>query len=366
MTNNMPHINNRLLRFSVQALIIILSAIVSLLSMVLIAGAFADYRPARLEPVTPKIPNKNGNNNEKNENNEKILSFLIWNIGYAGLGKESDLFHDGGKMVHTPKKVVQKNVEGIKDLLIKMQNVDFFMLQEVDQNSHRSYFINQADYFSQHLPDYTLAFATNYNAAFIPYPVKQPYGKVWSGLATYSRFTPKESLRYALPAEYPWPVSMFFVKRCFLVQRYEVTGNKELVLINTHKSAYDSDGKVKKTQMQELKSIILKEYEKGNYVVVGGDWNQSPPGYKNKNIAPQDPAFDVPNDFMPPGWQWIYDPTHPSNRKMHTVYQPGETPTQLLDFFLISPNLELIAASTIDQQFEFSDHHPVYMRVQLK
>ena len=360
MQNKLAHFPKALLVMAFHLIIALVAILASLVGAVLVAAAVADYRPADTEPVKPHGVSGNA------ANNGQIFSFLIWNIGYAGLGKESDLFHDGGKMVVTPKAAVEKNLEGVKNLMVKMQNVDFFLLQEVDKNSRRSYHKNQVGYLSEGLKDYNYTFATNYNAAFIPYPFAQPYGKVLSGLTTFSRYMPKESFRYALPSEYSWPVSMFFVKRCFLIQRYEVSSGKELVVINTHKSAYDTGGKVKKHQMLELKKIILAEYEKGNYVVVGGDWNQSPPGYLDENSQLSDPAINVPDDFMPKGWQWIFDDSSPTNRKMKAPYEEGQTPTQLLDFFLISPNIELIAASTISQNFEFSDHHPVYMRVQLK
>lgn len=361
MVKKLAHFPKSLLIMAFQLIIAIVAILASIIGAILVGAALSDYRPAGIEPVNPQ-----GVSGSPTNNNGQIFSFLIWNIGYAGLGKESDLFHDGGKTVVAPKTSVEKNLEGIKNLLIKMQHVDFFLLQEVDQKSRRSYYKNQVEYFAEGLKDYNYTFATNYNAAYIPYPFTKHYGKVLSGLTTFSRYMPKESSRFALPSEYPWPVSMFFVKRCFLIQRFGVNENKELVVINTHKSAYDTDGKVKKHQMQELKKIILKEYEKGNYVVVGGDWNQGPPGYSNQDTLLKDPAINVPDDFLPSGWQWIFDDSNPTNRKMNMPYKEGQTATQLLDFFLISPNIELIAASTIGQKFEFSDHHPVYMRVQLK
>src|SRR3712207_7070413 len=44
--------------------------------------------------------------------------------------------------------------------------------------------------------------------------------------------------------------------------------------INTHCSAYDKGGKMKLEQMKYLSQFIDSEYKKGNYVLVGGDWNQ--------------------------------------------------------------------------------------------
>ena len=63
--------------------------------------------------------------------------------------------------------------------------------------------------------------------------------------------------------------------RCFLLSRLALPDGKELVLINTHNEAFD-DGSQRNQQMAVLKELMLKEYEKGNYVITGGDWNLNP------------------------------------------------------------------------------------------
>ena len=64
---------------------------------------------------------------------DSTFSVLIWNIGYAGLGKETAFFFDQGKMLHTgdtptrtPKEFVEKNALGTKEL-IKEVDTDFFL-----------------------------------------------------------------------------------------------------------------------------------------------------------------------------------------------------------------------------------------------
>ena len=43
--------------------------------------------------------------------------------------------------------------------------------------------------------------------------------------------------------------------RCFLVNRYPVSNGNELLMINTHNSAYD-DGSLRKQQMDFLKDFL--------------------------------------------------------------------------------------------------------------
>ena len=56
--------------------------------------------------------------------------------------------------------------------------------------------------------------------------------------------------------------------------------DKELVLINFHLEAYDSgEGKIAQSKM--LAEKLESEYQQGNYVIAGGDFNQTFEEWKN-------------------------------------------------------------------------------------
>ena len=55
----------------------------------------------------------------------------------------------------------------------------------------------------------------------------------------------------------------------------------QLVLVNLHLEAYD-DGEGKAAQTAALTSFLEQEYAKGNYVIAGGDFNQTFPGGLDK------------------------------------------------------------------------------------
>ena len=78
--------------------------------------------------------------------------------------------------------------------------------------------------------------------------------------------------------------------RCFVVSRFQLENGKELVLLNTHNSAYDAGGKMRDEEMPVIRDLMLKEFEKGNYVVAGGDWNQNPPSYDISKMNAGNPA----------------------------------------------------------------------------
>lgn len=162
---------------------------------------------------------------------------------------------------------------------------------------------------------------------------------------------------------------LFQLDRCILLQRYKVQSNKELVILNIHNSAHDKDGSLKRQEMDFLKELVLQEYDKGNYVIVGGDWNECPPYFRFDTFMPGKSGnhhqFNIDAEFLPEDWQWIYDPTIPTNRKARDPYVRGETFVTLIDFFLISPNVQVTKVKGINMDFQYSDHQPVWMEVRL-
>ncbi len=339
--------------------IIIFSIAVLFVALILYA-TITDYRPnEKTQVYTSSSPGTLSDSVE--------LNLLIWNIGYSGLDKSMDFFYDGGKQVRTSRRNTVNNLKAVTDFLSSNDTVNFIMLQEVDQRSKRSYRINEMDTIIKSLPGYNACFGMNYDVFFVPLPFTSPMGKVQSGILTLGKTTPASAVRYSFPGNYAWPKSLFMLDRCFLVNRYPLTDGKELVLINTHNSAYD-DGSLRKKQMEYLKSFLITEYTKGNYIIVGGDWNQSPAGFRP---AYTNHPFDTVNvtyvrpDFMAPTWHWLYDKTQPSNRRVITPWDSVKTETTVIDFYLLSPNVEPLAVHTVDLGFAHSDHQPVLSRVRL-
>ncbi|MCB0547971.1 MAG: endonuclease/exonuclease/phosphatase family protein [Phaeodactylibacter sp.] len=351
----------------------LLALLLLYIGAVLAYGTYDDWEPPAVSALEPSQLS------EKNPIRDSILSFVIWNLGYGGLGEESDFFYDhgnmflsGGRMVRAPREYVEKNIAG-DTLFVQTTRSDFFLFQEVDFSARRSYFINQFEKIGEQLPGYAAFFAPNYKVSRVPIPIMEPwraYGKVLSGLATYSRYQPYESNRLQLPGSFPWPTRIFQLDRCVAVHRYRLANDKELVVMNVHNSAYDADGALKRQQMAFLRELLLEEYEqKGNYIVVGGDWNQCPPYFRFDGFMPGNTQgytqINIDPEFLPEDWKWAYDPTIPTNRKVRTPYVAGQSFITLIDFFLVSPNIRVRSVKGLDQQFRFSDHQPVWMEVEL-
>ena len=82
------------------------------------------------------------------------IKLLTFNTGYGGLGEDADFFMDGGSSVNPQSKsVVTDNMIGIEGIL-READADFVMLQEVDDDSARSFGMNQWRQYEHDLEQY--------------------------------------------------------------------------------------------------------------------------------------------------------------------------------------------------------------------
>ncbi|MBS1686054.1 MAG: endonuclease/exonuclease/phosphatase family protein [Bacteroidetes bacterium] len=300
------------------------------------------------------------------------LSFMTWNIGYGGLGAETDFFYDDGKMITTPQEWVQKYTKGIFATVKENQDADFIFIQEADRHGKRSWNVDEVAGIASSAPDHNYAFAVNFDVKYLPFPLepwKDKIGPVYGGLLSLSRFMPEETQRISLPGIPDWPKKIFYLERCLMMQRFKLPNDKELVVVNTHFEAYD-DGSVKKEQMALTKKLLEAEYAKGNYVVLGGDWNIAPPDFNVKKWEKEpnyDKLYEMNNDSnYIPGWKYVYDGNTPTNRKNSHAFDPNTTFTTVIDYFFVSPNVDVVEVKGINAGFEYSDHNPVRMKITLR
>lgn len=329
---------------------------------VLTFAYFTDYQPEKIETLV--IQGKG----EPLEDTT-TLQVLTWNIGYCGLGKESDFFYDGGKTVHSKKEWVEKNLKGVVSVLNSLKDsLDFALLQEADNYSARSWDSSQIGTVARLFPQYATTFGKNYDVKFVPVPYTEPMGHVQSGIFTLSRLKPTKAQRHQLNAYFNFPDYLFYLDRCFTTHTIPLKNGKQLTLINTHNSAYDPKGEMKKIELEQIKTVLLEAAKNGNYVIMGGDWNQYPPNFKGiKGFAPKHnhPANWVTENYPEAGWKWAYQTEVPTNRANLTPFHPDSSYQTVIDYFLVSPNVEVSYTKGIDLGFDYSDHQPVLMKVKL-
>ncbi len=294
------------------------------------------------------------------------FNIVSWNIGYGKFGEGSDFSMDGGGNVEpASEKEVKENLQGIENIL-KKQDANIWMIQEIDRGSTRSYKIDE-------VTNLTLgqgAFAYNYKCDFVPFPWP-PFGYVRSGIYTTSSYNMNNSIRYSLPNTFSWPMAIANLKRCMQATYFHIEGSeKQLVVVNMHLEAYD-DGPGREAQLKQVCDFMSKEYEAGNYVIAGGDFNQNMPGcnklYPNTH---QDiwEVKEVPGKVLPEGFTCVFDSEVPSCRLLNQPYNLVDsygTQHYVLDGFIVSPNVKVSTVENLDLGFKYSDHNPVKLSVTL-
>lgn len=339
---------------------IVILVIIAALAAVVVYLTIREYRPDAVEAVETSTGTKTLQEGDS-------FTVLTYNTGYAALSRDEDFFMDGGSKVRPDsKEVVEENLAGIAAIM-EEQDADFYFLQEVDRNARRSYHIDELEYYEGALGLGGM-YACNFKCDFVPYPLP-PIGKVDAGLVTMTDYEVGEASRIALPESFKWPIKTCNLKRCMLETRIPVEGSdKELVLINFHLEAYDSgEGKIAQSRM--LSEKLQEEYDKGNYVIAGGDFNQTFEGMDTY------PILDTENwapgiigaDDIPEAFSFAVSDNVPSCRLLNGPYSGNYEDSQVyvLDGFIVSDNLKVVNVENIDTDFAYSDHQPVRLEVVL-
>ncbi len=297
---------------------------------------------------------------------EQEYSIMTWNTGYGALGEQQDFFMDGGfNSGAFSKEEVVNNTQAIKQF-IQTKDPDFILLQEVDKSGKRSKDVNQVELYQS--AEYYSNFATNYQNLFVPVPITNPMGQVHSGIMTLSKAPMISADRFTLQGKESFFIQLFELNRCFSVTRYPVN-DKELVIINTHFSAFDQGGKIRAQQLSQMRTYLETEAQKGNYVILGGDFNHELPGTSSANFTWTVPLPTwvqiFPADFKLDNYSWAVDHTTPTVRSNEQPYVAGENFIAVIDGFLVSNNIEIVKVQGHQLNFEHTDHNPVSLTFKL-
>ena len=311
----------------------------------------------------------------------KPYTAVTFNVGFGAYTPDYTFFLDEGTMkdgttttgkhsLAASKESVEACTQGVIDTL-KSLSPDFVLLQEVDTDSTRSYQVNQVAALEAAFPHCGSAFASNLHSGFLAYPVTEPHGFVNSGLLMLGSTRIDSAERRSYPVDDAFPIKFFDLDRCFIIERLPVSNGKELVLINSHMSAFDKGGVWREKQMNLLTSVLGEEVAAGNYVIAGGDWNHalcnSQTTYESQQEIPVWVAH-LNEANLPAGMSVVRADNLadvPTCRGSDIPYQKGVSYVVTVDGFFVSSNIEA-HATNIDAGFEFTDHNPVALSFTLK
>ncbi|WP_209687641.1 endonuclease/exonuclease/phosphatase family protein [Lactobacillus colini] len=358
---------------------IILGIIVALL---IIVGCYVGYMQSHYY----RIPDNRKLTIHNNQKDELILgksyTATTYNVGFGAYTHDFDFFMDYGELKNGKKTHGQRGTAKSRETVIYSTNgvistmkklkPDFMFFQEIDTNSTRSHHVNQVKMLDNKFSDYANVFANNFHTAFLAWPLYDPHGSVESGLLSMSKYRMTSAIRRKYPITSAFVTKFTDLDRCFAVMKFPVKGGKKLIMINSHMSAYDKGGKMRKAQMKLLSNVIEKEYKKGNYVIVGGDFNHALGRDMLTHFQHQE---KIPNwisvldqKMLPPNFKIVKAQNRneiATVRSTDMKYNPKVNYMTVCDGFIVSQNVQA-KAYNIDTDFRYSDHNPAELTFKLK
>ena len=340
-----------------------------------VVGGYAAYLEYHYYRIPDNTPLEVANDQQAVLTTGEAYTAVTYNIGFGAYDQSYSFFMDTGCMADgTPvtgrygkgrsAPAVLENTENSVEIVTGL-DADFVLLQEVDQAADRSYQVPQDQMMAEAMGGYGHTFANNFHTPVLFYPLHDPHGAVQAGLMTFSRFRVDSALRRSYPVDESFPTKFFDLDRCFAVHRLPVEGGRELVLINSHMSAYDEGGRIRAAQLEMLNQVMAEELAAGSYVIVGGDFNHA---------LGSDLVEAFPSGQLRPEWVAVLDEGDltegmtiaraenaaevPTCRSADIPYEKGVNYVTVVDGFLVSDNIRW-TAENIDADFLASDHNPV-------
>lgn len=350
---------------------ILKTGLILLLTLILVVFAYLAYvvfTYHRIEDNQPLTVEGEASSDTVSIGEEYTI--VTQNLGFGAYVQDFTFFMDGGKESRArSEEGVIESINAAMDMVGSF-DPDFILFQEVDIDSTRSYHVDQYELLSGRFSGYSRCKAINYDSAYLMYPFNEPHGASYSSMATFSRYTIDSSLRRS------FPISTSFSKfldldRCYSVSRVKVEGGKELVIYNVHSSAYGGSDEIRTAQMTMLMNDMKAEYEKGNYVVCGGDFNHDFTGDSTQKLNGGLGTLDFgwaqpfPEDLIPEGLSratsYKNGEVKPTCRDCDIPYEEGNF-TIIVDGFIVSDNVRVVEVENIVTGFVYSDHNPVVLK----
>ena len=346
-----------------------------LLIAVLIVGGYVGYVFATYSRIEDKQAQEVVRNTEEEAEPGEEYTVVSYNLGFGAYTWDYTFFMDEGKESKARSKdSVIECISETADTSLSFEP-DFVLFQEVDTDSTRSYHVNQVEMIKEKYAEhgfYDSVFASNYHSAFLMYPVLDPIGASNSGLLTMSSKSIASALRRSLPIAENFK-KLIDLDRCYCVNRIPVSNGKELILVNLHLSAYGTDAAQGNAQLQMLFTDMEEEYAKGNYVILGGDFNHDFTGDSKEYFNPGTDAeyswcHEFPDEVIPDGFTKCteYAEGMVSSSRYTNIPYGEDSFTVILDGYIVSDNVECRYVQNVDTGYRCSDHNPVVMKFVLK
>lgn len=280
------------------------------------------------------------------------------------------------------EEMVSINIKGSAGLVSTgaYAGTDVILLQEVDDYSTRSFYVDQRSLINEIMFNYAQVYAEYGKSNYVLYPLGAATGKINCSMATMSAFKVSSAVRYSLPSSREFLKRYTSTDNGFLVTKYGIVGeqNKVLTVINVDVSMYDDD-EIRKADLEKLYEFMDGEYNKrGNYVIVGGSFSyllNGDRGAFSYNMRKPDWCKELPEGFGSQklgeiGYRICSDVASLEQgigtvRDQSVEYKAGEVFEAIVDGFIVSDNMTVVATNVINNNFMYSAHNPVKLSFKL-
>lgn len=217
---------NRIIKSIILFSIIVAAA----LGALLIAVWVITFHPADIQPAPAACDGKT-----RVLAPGQTVKILSWNVQYMA-GKNHWFFYEGGTEREPTEADIRQTLAEVARL-IKAENADIVLLQEVDEGAKRTGYTEQLQLLLNRLGGIypCRAEAFYWKSGFVPHP--DVMGAVGMKLVILSKYKIRTAKRYQLPLiPENWVSQQFNLKRALLEARIPFDGH-EFVVMNTHLSA---------------------------------------------------------------------------------------------------------------------------------
>ena len=301
--------------------------------------------------LTPKIIDLKSYQ-EDEDHKPSVLKILTWNVGFFyGEGSEGENYQEQDSSFFSERLVLASEE-------LKSWDADIVFLQEIDFDSARSQFINQAITLAKLSGYHFVAEAPSWRANYIPFPylpISDHFGRMNSGGAILSKYPLTKNSVHLLekPQSNPWWYNLFYLHR--FVQLVEVSvADKTFHMANLHLEAFD-----KSNREDHIRSII--EHHKTNSLdFIAGDFNMVPDAatQKSKFINGDNYVDDLSFSLMSDSGLDEVIPMNIYEKSERDYFTfPSSRPDRRLDYIFYQRGLKLMKAEVLSSTL--SDHLPL-------
>jgi endonuclease/exonuclease/phosphatase family metal-dependent hydrolase len=302
----------------------------------------------------------------------QALKVMTWNVQYLA-GKRYVFWNDlaaGTDESPTPEDMAFSLDEVAR--VIRDEQPDIVLLQELDDNAKASDYQNQLKLLQERLADLypCSAHAFDWKADFVPDP--HIFGSVGRQLATLSRYEIEHAERLQLPVAPANLISRQFKPRNALLITYlPLSDGGQMAVLNTHLDRVTQPDDTLPTQISAVAKVLDKYESRGTPWLIGGDFNLLPLGQYQRLANEQRTPYSADSALHV---LWDKYPMIPTNneasgidRAQWLTHYPNDQglngPDRTVDYLFYSPRIKRVEAMVRqDDTLRISDHLPVIAR----